>query len=227
MDCREYIEIRQFLDSMSDENYAAFSRKLLPGCEKISGVRLPLLHRLAGEICGKDWRAYLENGLIGDTFEERMLRGFVIAGCQCEWSEKSRLVQSFVKEIDNWSVCDSFCAALKTPKENHAQMLATVRKYILSTREFEARFAAVMLLNYYLDEESFDLSLRLLSSVRQEGYYAVTGVAWALSTAFFIHPEKVSRLLRTGCLCGRTAEKTREKIRQSKHFKPAVHVPLL
>lgn len=224
---KEYIEIHQMLHGFSDEDYAAFSRKLTPGCKNILGVRLPLLHGIASRICKKDWRAYLEHGLTGDTFEENMLRGFIIAACECGWPEKACMIQRFVAKIDNWSVCDSFCAALKTTRNNRDEMLAMVRKFILSESEFEVRFAAVILMTNYLDDDYFETALRLLSCARHEGYYAIMGVAWALSAAFFIRPQEVSRLLRDNGLDTRTAAKTREKIRQSKHYQPAVHGSLM
>jgi len=224
---KEYLEIQRQLRSLADERYAAFSRKLLPGSRHIHGVRLPLLHREARQICAKDWRSYLERGLTGNSFEESMLRGFIIAECECDWAEKAVLIQRFVNEIDNWSVCDSFCAALKTVKNKRDEALEWIRRYILSDSEFEVRFAAVMLLTHYLDDLYFNTALRLLACAGHEGYYAVTGVAWALSVAFFMRPEDVSLLLKTNNLQTVTAAKTREKIRQSKRFDRERHALLL
>jgi len=220
-------EIYRMLQALSDEKYAAFSGKLLPGCKNILGVRLPLLHKAAKQICDDDWRENLAHGLKGGTFEETMLRGFVIAASECGWREKKRLMQSFVAEIDNWSVCDSFCASFKIAITKRRELLPVLKRYILSDLEFDVRFAAVMLMTYYLDEEYIDTALCLLSLARHQGYYAATGVAWALSAAFFARPAQVACLLRSNEFDARMVAKTKEKIRQSKRFKPAEHASLI
>ena len=57
-------EIRRELESMGEPEYRAFSSGLLPGVERIIGVRLPRLRAFAGRIAArKSWRNWLEECL--------------------------------------------------------------------------------------------------------------------------------------------------------------------
>ena len=51
--------IRERLETMAEPQYAAFSKKLSPGPEKILGVRLPRLRKLAAELLKEEWRPML------------------------------------------------------------------------------------------------------------------------------------------------------------------------
>ncbi len=53
-----------------------------------------------------------------DSFEEIMLKGMVIGCAKCSIEERLSFIQSFIPKINNWSVCDSFCASLKFTRES-------------------------------------------------------------------------------------------------------------
>ena len=72
-------ELREQLIHLAEPKYQKFAASLLPDAEKMFGVRLPALRKLAKEIARDDWRAFLETASF-DYFEERMLGGMVI-GC--------------------------------------------------------------------------------------------------------------------------------------------------
>ena len=59
----------------------------------------------------------------------------------------------FVPRIDNWSVCDSFCCTLKFTKKDIPVIWEFIQPYAHSDREFEQRFAAVMLLRFFVKDE--------------------------------------------------------------------------
>ena len=65
--------IRKLLESMSEESYRRFSASLLPGVDRILGVRLPAMRRLAKQIAANDWRTYLKTAQ-RNSFEEIMLQ---------------------------------------------------------------------------------------------------------------------------------------------------------
>lgn len=55
-------EVRKRIEELSEPSYQQFSARLIPNvkAERIRGVRLPHLRKLAKEIVKGDWRAYLE-----------------------------------------------------------------------------------------------------------------------------------------------------------------------
>ena len=70
--------VRDKLVSMREEKYREFSSALIPGCENMLGVRVPVIRKYAKEILKEntDWQKILEEDDV--YFEETMLRGFII-----------------------------------------------------------------------------------------------------------------------------------------------------
>ena len=214
---RTGLSIRQQLVSMADDHYKIFSCKLIPNIppEQILGVRLPDLRKFAQRIAGEDPESFFADA--GDeTFEEKMLQGMVICYLDGSFNEKLVLVEKFIYKIDNWSVCDSFCAGLKLPLKYPGEMWDFITPYLQDQREYFIRFGSVMLLSYYVDETHLHAALSLLDQVRSRGYYARTGVAWAISEYFSHFPEETMRYLHESSLDDQTFNKVLQKIIESR-----------
>lgn len=182
-------EIRKRLLELAEDGYRTFTAGLLPGTENILGVRLPNLRKIAREIVKSDWRAYVESA---DTlyYEETMLQGIVIGYAKAEAEEKLELARLFIPRINNWGVCDSFCSGLKFTSKNLGLVWDFILPYAASTEEFESRFAFVMMLNYYVNEEYIGKVLLSASRPASNRYYAVVAAAWTLSICYVRFPEK-------------------------------------
>lgn len=207
-------EIRSQLEELAEEKYRIFASKLLPGTESILGVRIPHLRKIAKEIAKGDWRSYLATATL-DTFEERMIQGFVIGYASKDPGETLVLTKEFLPYIDNWSVCDGFCSTLKITKIYPEEFLSFIAPLLDSDKEYEVRFGAVMLLNYYITEESLEHTLSLLDGVVHEGYYAKMAVAWAVSMCFVHDPVRTMEYLKHNHLDSFTYQKTLQKIVES------------
>lgn len=59
-----------------------------------------------------------------------------------------------------------------------------LQKYIYSKKEFEARFAIVIILDFFIEDEYIDKVLQILQKVKSNDYYAKMAVAWAYSICF-------------------------------------------
>ena len=214
---RTGLPIRQQLVSMADDHYKIFSCKLIPNIppERILGVRLPDLRKLAQRIAGEDPESFFA-GAGDETFEEKMLQGMVICYLDGSFNEKLALVEKFIYKIDNWSVCDSFCAGLKLPLKYPGEMWDFITPYLKDQREYFIRFGSVMLLSYYVDESHLQPALSLLDQVRSRDYYARTGVAWAISEYFSHFPEETMRYLHESSLDDQTFNKVLQKIIESR-----------
>lgn len=210
-------KIREELFYLAEPEYQQFNSRLIPNIEpdRILGVRLPVLRKLAAKLAGGRWREYLETGQ-EEFFEEIMLKGMVIGCAKMEFSERLSYVEWFLPKIDNWAVCDSFCSSLKSV-ENHAdEMWNFVRRCLEDDRVYVVRFGAVMLLDYYMDENRVDEALELLERVRHEDYYVRMAVAWALSIYYVNFPERVTPYLKQNHLDDFTYNKTLQKITESR-----------
>lgn len=186
--------IKRFYD-MADPGYCKFSSSLISGSKPLIGVRIPYLRVFAKEIVQNDYKSFLNN--VGhDFFEEYMLEGFVISYMKIDFSSKLEFVKKFVDKIDNWSVNDSFCNSLKEFKDNRSAGYEFLEQYFNSQKEYENRFANIMLMSYYLIPEYVDRVLKVFSEFSHEAYYAKMGVAWAVATAFAKFPDKTMEFMR-------------------------------
>ena len=55
----DYREFLKYLNTLADDKYRRFNEKLVPGREKILGVRVPVMRRLAKEIAYLGGEEYL------------------------------------------------------------------------------------------------------------------------------------------------------------------------
>lgn len=175
-------EIRLRLESLAEETYKEFSQSLIPGSREILGVRIPALRLLAKEIAKGDWQDYLNNA-VDDSFEEVNLQGFVIGYAKADWNTLLPYIKVYVEKINDWSLCDGFCATLKVARKYKDDCKSLLRSYSTIAEEFKQRFVAVMLMNYYLEPEDMNETLTMLDSLKHPGYYCKMGVAWAIATA--------------------------------------------
>jgi len=171
------MDVKKDLFNLQDNKYQEFHSKLCPGTNNIIGVRIPVLRKYAKDIKGKVEIFSIPN----NYYEEIMLKGMLI-GLENELNYEN--IERFIPLIDNWAVCDTFCAGLKQVKRNKTKMWDFILKYIYSTKEFEVRFAVVMILDFYIEEEYIKDVLDILQKVKHEGYYAKMAVAWAYSICF-------------------------------------------
>lgn len=211
------LPIRFQLEQLADEPYREFIAKLLPGTPNLLGVRLPLLRQLARQIAKEDWRTYLANAA-NDTFEETMLQGLVISYAKAEPFELLAHTADFVPKINNWSVCDSFCAGFRLAKREPELVWDFLQPYLASEQEFHCRFGVVMLLDHYCSEQNLERIFLKMDQVRATGYYAKMAVAWNLSMCCAVNPELTLRYFKQNTLDDFTHNKALQKIVESRQI---------
>lgn len=213
-DSRELTDVRKELELLADEPYRVFHSRLLPGTENILGVRVPRLWKLARRLVKEEGSGYL--GRAGDdTYEEIMLQGMVLGLLKEDTGQMLKRLPAFMAKAENWAHCDIVCSGLKKVKDDRESVLAFLKPYISSEREFEVRFAIVLLLDYYIDEDYIDTTLELLQQVVHPGYYVKMAVAWALSVCYVQFPEKTLACMREGPFDDFTYNKALQKITES------------
>ena len=190
-------EIRKRLESMTETKYKEFSQSLIPGSRTILGVRIPALRTLARELAKGDWKNYLDNA-VDDTFEEVNLQGFVIGYAKSDYETLLPYIKRYVAKINDWSLCDGFCATLKITKKYKAEFKELLKEYSSKDTEFDQRFVAIMLMNYYLEDEDIDETLAMLDTLKHDSYYRKMGVAWAVATAMAKQREKTLEYMQPG-----------------------------
>ena len=199
---------------LSEPDFREFTAGLMPGVRNVLGVRLPALRRIAKQEARGNWKEYFEQAL-DDSYEEIMLQGMVIGYLKEDLDVVQGLIRDFVPKIDNWSVCDSFCSGLKITKEYPAEMWEFIQDYFKDKRPFCVRFAIVMLLQYFVDEEHIEADLEILVRVCSEEYYVKMAVAWAISICFIRFEDITLEYLKRSRLDDFTYNKALAKITES------------
>lgn len=180
------MNIEKDLFNMQDKKYQSFQLKLCPGVNNIIGVRLPELRKYAKNISKVVNYAEIPT----KYYEEIMLKGMLI-GLEKEINYEQ--IETFIPLITNWAICDTFCSSLKKVKNDKENMWNFLQKYLKSKKEYEIRFAVVMILQYFIDEKYIDKVLKILSKIKNKNYYAQMAIAWAYSICFIKFYDKTKK----------------------------------
>ena len=207
-------EIRDKLFQLQDLKYKEFHSNLCPNVDDIIGVRVPLLRTYAKEIYKNNKLNEIKVG--NKYYEELVLQGMII-GFQTKESIESVInqIKEFVPKINSWAVCDTFCAGLKITKKHPKEIYNLIKEYLKSEREFELRFAIVMLLDYYINDEYIDEVLQILDNIKSNNYYVQMANAWAISICLIKYYEKTIIFLENSTLDEFTYNKAIQKAIES------------
>ena len=212
-------EIRERLYGLADEDYKAFNGNIVPGEERMLGVRLPALRKLAKEIAKKYGTAYLDEASAslgaGSLHEEVMLYGMVTGCLKMEREELAGRLDQFVPLIRNWAICDSCVTSYKFMPKDPEYWFAYLEKYRDSNKEYDLRFMIVAMMSHFIDEDHIDAVLGYCNTIRHDGYYVKMGVAWAVSVCYVKFPEKTRVFLENDRMDDFTHNKSIQKIRES------------
>lgn len=159
-------------------------------------------------------------------YEETVIWGFLINNERCSLRERFSMLKKYIPILDNWAVCDSYCANAKwMAKADKEALWCFLQQWFKSNREFDVRFAIVASMTYLLDKEWLEHVFQRInkldfSSIKseytttnkksetpQEGtvqgvgpYYVRMGTAWLLATALAKFPEETKTFVRTSDL---------------------------
>ena len=182
-------KVRNSLFQMQDLKYKEFHSNLCPNVDDIIGVRVPVLREYAKELYKNNKLSEIKIG--NKYYEELVIQGMII-GFQTKEpiEEVIKQIKEFVPKINSWAVCDVFCAGLKITKKYPKEIFNLIQGYLKSEKEYELRFAIVMLLDYYINDEYIDKVLQILDNVKSDKYYVQMASAWAISICLIKYYEK-------------------------------------
>ena len=159
-------------------------------------------------------------------YEETVIWSYLINLEKCSLDERLAMLGRYVPVLDNWAVCDSYCAHAKwMARADKSALWAFLERWFDSEREFEVRFAVVVAMCYFLNEEWLDKVFERINrldfgcikskyntvkgkpKVAQQGtvqgaepYYVRMGVAWLLATSLAKFPDATRAFVRSSNL---------------------------
>lgn len=208
-----YQELLSYLKENADEKYKNFHSSLVPNTDKSDflGVRMPILRKIGKEISKGNPKSFLSVSA-HRIYEIRMLRGIVAGLIKPQsFDEFTSLCDSYTDEINNWALCDCFCSGLKQTKKFKEEFFEYIEKYLNSNNEWKIRFALVIMLNYYLEDEYIDIVLKRCDEVKNTAYYVSMAQAWLVATALAKCREQTFKYLHDNNLDNVTFNKAIQK----------------
>lgn len=205
-----YSEFIEYLKSLEDIKYREFHSGITNTNLNIIGIRMPLLRSIAKSISKGNVEDYFK--LVGNTYyEEVMIYGLVLANS----NYVDKYLMDFIKRIDNWAICDTFCSSLKVVKKYQGKYWIYINSLIDLNNEFQTRVAIVLMMNYYLNDNYIDRVLYIVSNIKSDYYYINMAISWLLSVAIINYKDKVIEILQSGKLSKFVQNKTISKIQDS------------
>ncbi|MBR3855042.1 MAG: DNA alkylation repair protein [Bacteroidaceae bacterium] len=217
---------------LSDERYREGHLRVLNALprRRVLGLHTPQMKQLAKALSKEDGEGYIRRfeQAASDAlvYEETLVWGFLINLQKCPLQQRLAMLERYIPVLDNWAVCDAFCANAKWMQRSDKERLwGFLLRWFASQREFEVRFAIVAAMCYFIDREwiatlfeqieRIDFS-RITSQYRsvksrperpQQGtvqgvspYYVRMGVAWLLATALAKFPDETRAYVRSSTL---------------------------
>ena len=218
--------IKEHILKLADEKYKEFHSKLCPNTDNILGVRVPILRNYAKELSKNYTTDELLKNIDNQYYEEIMLQGMIIGlSKEKDFEVIKKYIKDFVPKIDNWAICDVFCVGLKITKKYKEDMWDFIQTYLKSKNEFYLRFAIVMILDFYIEEEYLERNFEIFNNVRSDKYYVQMAIAWAISICLIKYYDKTIKYLKSkeckldNFTYNKSLQKARESYRISKEQK--------
>lgn len=215
---REIEVIREKLFQMADDKYREFHCKLVPNMdkEKFIGVRVPDIRSLAKELVNEwlvdgleeperngnklDLEKFLSD-VPHEYYEEKQLHSFLIDYLDEDFETCLKRTESFLPEIDNWAICDSFKPS--GMKKDMKKLYEKLVQWMESDEPYTVRLAVVLQISWFLENlfEPAMLDKVLQVAVKwsrgedkapkleSDQYYVLMAVSWYFSIALFKYKD--------------------------------------
>jgi len=198
MDFKE--DVKKHLLELADLNYLEFEQSLNMKSSTQIGIRIPKLREYAKKLSKEYKLEFLMDNIDEYYYEELMLKGFIIGEYKnIDYGQFEKYVEMFVPKINDWGVCDTFCASLKITKKYNKEVWKIISKYLKSKKEFEVRFALVMILDYYINDEYIEKIFDIINNVKLDKYYVKMANAWLISFCIIKQYDKTFKFLKNEC----------------------------
>lgn len=193
-------EVEDELLKLADKKYLEFNKSLKLGNDesiKQIGVRMPILRKYSKKLSKEYELEYLLNNINENYYEEIMLKGLLIGEYKkLAWKDVKKYIKYYVPKITDWGLCDMFCCSLKISQKYLKEIWELLNEYLKSNNEFEVRFALVMILNYYINDDYIDKIYEIINSICLDKYYVKMANAWLISYCVIEYYDKTLNFLR-------------------------------
>lgn len=211
----KYQEFVKELYSMQDIKYQEFSKNIIFD-NTIIGIRTPILKKIAKDISKGDYNSFLKLST-NNTYEEKMIYGFVVSNIK-DFNIFTKNVDNFKYKINNWALCDMFCAASRIVIHNKEAMYQYILDNLSTTNMWIKRMCFVFLLDYYIEPEYLDRIFELCDTYNSLDYYVQMSIAWLISICYIKYSKETKKYLQNCKLDDFTYNKAIQKTIESRRI---------
>ena len=200
------------LNLYKEESYGDFTAKLIPNIsrQKILGIRMPVLRKLAKEIYKDEGLGFLEN-LPHFYHEENMIHALIINEIKDVNLAKKKLL-AFSPYLENWAQTDVIKP--KAFKNKSDIVRETAYELISRAGDYEVRTAIILLMN--LQGENFlPIDLEKILGIKSDSYYVNMARAWYMAELLVKNFDPAYEALENKILDAWTQNKAIQKARES------------
>lgn len=180
--------LRAELNDLAESRYRLMLTRFVRTRRRILGVRIPLLRKTALRLLREGEE--IPRLTSRSTYEELVVAGMMLARAPYPraflWSE----IGNYLDLADTWIYGDILAGELKQVKKDPESYWGWIGELLCDAREFHVRFAAALLLTYYVNEDYIEDVLHRLTGIDHPGRYARMGAAWAFQRCYLAFPEK-------------------------------------
>lgn len=175
--------ITKMLFEYQDLEYREFNSRVIPNINKnrIIGVRMPILRKIAKDIYNDDYTDYFLEQLPHDYQEENILHGIILSIKYKDIDVLLDKLDKFLTYVDNWAITDIISPKLF--KEYPDEVYEKIKGWINSRDEYVIRFGVVSLIQFYLDDNFRLEELELVRNIKCDYFYVKMAIAWFYSFA--------------------------------------------
>lgn len=205
----------EWLQLQRDEKYKEFHSSLVLNSKyEMLGIRVPVMRQIA-KIISKttNVEAFLANSK-DKYYEEVFIQGLVIASIKDEKSFNKHFTK-FIKKIDNWAICDSFCNSIKIVEKYEDKYFEQSIELALNEQEFLSRVGLVTILNHFISEKNLDAIFDTLNKIESDKFYINMAEAWLICEMYIHFPKETKEFLQRNKLNKFTQNKAISKIHDS------------
>ena len=194
-----FSEVLEELEALAEVKYKKFNQKIVPTKQKMLGVRLPNLRKIAKKIVKQNPYEFLALDK-KNIYEMVFLEGLVLSYMKENFITLVPLLESFLKKVDNWSQVDSTFSGFKSIKMQQVEVLEVIKEWLNSEDEFIVRSALVILLFYYVEDKYLKMIFDITQNVKHRGYYVKMANAWLLSVCMMKFPNQTITFFKSNNL---------------------------
>ena len=203
-------EFHENLISLGEPEYQTIQSNIIPNIskEKIIGIRLPKLIRFAKKNIDEKFKKKFLKHLPHKYLEEDLIHVWLINKME-NYDECIKAVKVFLPYVKNWEISDSFMP--KAFRQNADELIDELEILLKSDSTYTVRFAILMMLKFYLDENYDKKYLQWVADIRSDEYYIEMMAGWFFTEALIKHYDDAIIFLEKRMLYPKIHTKTIQK----------------